>query len=384
MKFNQPWSKRHKKVTDGLPYSFSNSFAEPLSNRELIELSLKRGDQEIVDEYNNHSLDYTPLGGSEDLREEIAGLYGPEITADHIVVSAGTQGAIQTVASALLDATCHSIVFAPGYQSVQVAPVHAGSDVTVIELLAKDNWQIDPDKVRAAIKANTKYIVANEPFNPAGTLMSPETQQALKEIAEEHDIYIMFDEIYRHLEHDPNNRLPGMAEFYEKGISTGGMSKPWGGCGITIGWLALRDMELKQKIIDVMYFGTVCPSRASEIQAVMALRSSDYLLKRNIEIINNNLELLDQFFEDYSDYFQWIRPRAGATAFVKFIGPMNTDELGLKLAEAGISIKPAYVFSETITEDVDLFRIGYGESIMPKALDALIQFVEDHKEEWSA
>lgn len=382
MTFNEPWSKRHKKITGGLPYSLSNSFAEPLTNLELIELSLKRGDQEIVDEYNNHSLEYTPLGGSLDLREEIAGLYGPEITADHIVVTAGTQGAIQTVASALLDETCHAIVFAPGYQSVQVAPVHAGSDVTVIELLAKDNWQIDSDKVRAAIKENTKYIVANEPFNPAGTLMSSETQRELKEIAEEHDIYILFDEIYRHLEHDPKDQLLGIAEYYEMGISTGGMSKPWGGCGITIGWLALRDMELKQKIIDVMYFGTVCSSRASEIQAVMALRSSDYLLKRNIEIIKKNLRLLDQFFEDYSNYFEWIRPVAGATAFVKFKGPMNTDELGLKLAEAGIAIKPAYVFSEAVTEDVDLFRIGYGESIMPKALEALRRFVEDNKQEW--
>ncbi|MDG1859267.1 MAG: aminotransferase class I/II-fold pyridoxal phosphate-dependent enzyme [Emcibacteraceae bacterium] len=383
MKYKEPWSKRHKKVTAGLPYNLSNSFAEPLSNEELIKLSLERGDQAIVDEYYNHSLDYTPIGGSPDILKEIANLYGPNITADHIVLTAGTQVGIQTVASALLDENSHSIVFTPGYQSVQIAPVHAGSDVTFIELKAEDDWQIDPEKVKAAIKDNTKYIVANEPFNPAGTLMSRETQTALKEIADQHGIYIMVDEIYRHLEHDPHDRLPAMADLYEKGISAGGMSKPWGGCGITIGWIALQDMTLKQKMIDDLYFGTICPSRASEIQAVMALRSSDYLLKRNIDIIIHNMSLLDQFFDDFSDYFSWVRPRAGATAFVKFKGPLNTDQLGLQLAQEGISIKPAYVFSNEVSEDVDYFRIGYGEKIMPTALEALRQFVEEHKQEWA-
>ena len=45
------------------------------------------------------------------------------------------------------------------------------------------------------------------------------------------------------------------------------MSKPWGGCGITIGWLALQDLEMKQQLVDVQYFGTACPARASELQA---------------------------------------------------------------------------------------------------------------------
>ena len=47
----------------------------------------------------------------------------------------------------------------------------------------------------------------------------------------------------------------------------GALSKPWGGCGITIGWLALQDLDLKQRLVDVQYFGTASPSRASELQA---------------------------------------------------------------------------------------------------------------------
>lgn len=382
MTYREPWSKRHKKVTGGLPFNLSNSFTEPLTSNELIELSQARGDQEIVDAYQNHSLEYTANGGSLDLRVEIAELYGSDITSDNIIVFPGAQVALQTAANALLDENSHSIVFTPGYQSVQEAPVHAGSQVTRICLYPESGWQIDPSEVEAAIQKNTKYIVINEPYNPAGTLMSREVQSQLKKIAEQNGIHILADEVYRLLEHDENDRLPAMADFYDKGISAVTMSKPWGGCGITIGWLALQDLTLKQKIVDTMYFATACPSRASEIQGIMVLRASEEILEKNLNIIRHNIALLDQFIDKYNDYFEWVRPKAGAICYMKFKGPLSSDELGTVLAGAGISIKPAYVFSEESTYDSDYFRVGFGEKIMPKALDALIEFVEEHKEGW--
>ena len=382
MPYSVPWSSRHKKVTGGLPYNLSNSFTEPLNNRELLDMSLARGDKDIVEEYYNHSLQYTPNGGSLDVREEIANLYGPEIGPENIVVFAGGQVALQTAALALLNENDHAIVFTPGYQSVQVAPLHAGCQITKIRVYPKNDWQINPDEVEAAIQENTKYLVINEPYNPAGTLMSHETQQRLKEIADKNDLYFMSDEAYRLLEHDEKDRLPAMADFYRKGISACTFSKPWGGCGITIGWLAFQDMDIKGKLFDVQYFGTACPSRASELQTMMALRSSDEILKRNLNIILLNLSLLDQFLKDYSDLFEWVRPNAGAIAYVKFKGPLTTEELGYKLAEEGISIKPAYVFSDGKEEFDDYFRIGFGEKIMPNALAALRSFVDKHKSTW--
>ena len=146
--------------------------------------------------------------------------------------------------------------------------------------------------------------------------------------------------------------------------------------------MALQDLELKQKLIDVQYFGTACPGRSSEIQAIMTLRASDIILKDKLNIIRHNLTLLDKFFADYSDLFEWVRPNVGAIAFVKFKGPLTSDELGEKLAESGISIKPAYVFMTDTKGYEDYFRIGYGELNMPNALTALIDFVEKNKADW--
>ena len=268
LNLTEPWSKKHKKVTGSdlgpgkaLPHNFSNSFAQPLSHSDLVRMTLERGDQELVDEYNNHTLEYTPNGGSLDLREEILKLYGPSIGPQNILVFTGAQPALQTAALALLDKTCHAIVFTPGYQSVQECPLHAGSQLTRLELTAANGWQINLELVERAIQENTRYIVVNQPHNPTGSLMPAETQRKLTEIADKHGIYVMSDEVYRLLEHDPKDRLPAMADLYHRGISAVTLSKPWGGCGITIGWLAFQELSLRQRFVDVQYFGTACPSR---------------------------------------------------------------------------------------------------------------------------
>ena len=383
MMYKEPWSKKHKSVTGGLPYNLSNSFSEPLTSEELIDYARDRGDDDLVTEYHKHSLRYTPNGGSLDLRTEVAKLYGSDISAEHILIFSGGQVALQTAAYAVLDEDSHSIVFTPGYQSVVQAPEHALSKITRIRLHAENNWQIDPQEVEKAIENNTRYIVFNEPYNPAGTLMKPGIQRALVDIAREHGITMLCDEAYRLLEHNPADRLPAMADVYEHGISACTMSKPWGGCGITIGWLALQDLDLKQKLVDVQYFGTTCPSRASELQAIMTLRAHDIIVRKNLQIIQANLGLLDQFMEKHSDLFDWIRPTASTVAFVKFKGPLSSDELGEQLARAGISIKPAYVFTDEVDEYSHYFRIGFGEKIMPAALQALNEFVENNRDSWS-
>jgi len=160
---SEPWSKKHKAVTKsgGLPHNLSNSYAAPLTHRELVELTKARGDHALLNAYNDHPLGYTANGGSLDLREAIADLYGPWISPDNILVFTGAQVALQTAAFALVEPGSHTIVFTPCYQSVQDCPVHAvaanpGSEITKITLKASNGWQIDPRDVEAAIKPNTR------------------------------------------------------------------------------------------------------------------------------------------------------------------------------------------------------------------------------------
>lgn len=384
---NEPWSKRHKREFKGCQYSLSNSFAQPLTQPELVQFTKDGGHTELLDLYNNHDLEYVPNGGSIDLRRDIARVvYHDKLSAENILVFPGGQVAIQTT-SLLFAKGCHSIVFTPGYQSTVESPGWSlgNEGVTKIERRAENDWQIDPQKVREAIRENTKYLILNEPYNPGGIVMSLEQQSEIIEICRQHDIVILCDEVYRLLEHDPSQtRIPPMANAYERGVSCVTMSKPWGGCGITIGWLACSDASMIQRLVDVQYFGTACVSRASEIQGRMVLASSDAILEDRRTIILRNKALLQAFIEvRYKEWFAWRRPNAGAIAFVEFRGPWTSEKLGVHLNEADISIKPAYCFTDTVTSEVDqYFRVGFGEKKFPLALEALAKFVDRHEAAW--
>jgi len=203
------------------------------------------------------------------------------------------------------------------------------------------------------------------------------------EVCQQHGIIILSDEVYRLLEHDDKDRIPAMADAYNRGISCVTLSKPWGACGVTIGWLACQDLQMIEKLWDCQYFGTACMSRASEVQAIMVLRASNIILQGRLSIIRKNKALLQDVIENkYADLFEWERPNAGAVAFVRFKGPLTTLELGHILAERGVSIKPSYCFSEKVKPEIDLFRIGFGERKMPEALDAFVAVVEEFKDAW--
>ena len=116
----------------------------------------------------------------------------------------------------------------------------------------------------------------------------------------------------------------------------------------------------------------------------MVLRSSERILAKNLAIIRHNVRLLEAFLTTYSAWFEWVRPKAGAIAFIRFKGPLSSEALGAQLADAGIGIKPAYCFTDVVQPEADFFRVGYGESAFPKALEALGQFVEQRKHEWGA
>ncbi|KAL7482383.1 hypothetical protein ACHAW6_008052 [Cyclotella cf. meneghiniana] len=381
---NEPWSKRHKHDFKGCKYTLSNSYAQPLSHAELVRYT---DNKELLRLYNEHELEYVPNGGSMDLRQDIARVvYDSKLTPHNILVFPGAQVAIQT-ASLACASGCHSIVFTPGYQSTVESPGWAldNEGITKIERRPENHWQIDPNSLRSAIRENTKYLIINEPYNPGGIVMSADLQKEVIEICREHDIVLLCDEVYRLLEHVPSEtRIPSVANVYNKGISCVTMSKPWGGCGISIAWLACSDMGIIQKLVDVQYFGTACVSRASEIQARMVLAASNSILEDRRDIILKNKKLLEDFIEKrHHEWFAWKKPNAGAIAFVEFKGPWTSEELGLHLKEAGISIKPTYCFTDRVTPALEkYFRVGFGERKFHLALDALDVFVKSHELSW--
>jgi aspartate/methionine/tyrosine aminotransferase len=242
--------------------------------------------------------------------------------------------------------------------------------VTLCRMQEKDTWRLDLDLLQESIKKTTKAIVINSPHNPTGFLLSREECRELVGIARDHELYLFSDEVYRFLEYVPGDRPEAMADCYEKGISLGVMSKAFGLAGLRVGWIAVKDADLREKLARFRDYTTICNSAPSEFLAILGLRHKEFLIGRNLEIIQRNLDVLDSFFSRHADRFSWSRPRAGSTAFPRIEFEADIEEYCRKLVRAqGVLLLPGTMFEY----DARHFRIGFGRKDMPAAL---LQFEE--------
>ncbi len=126
--------------------------------------------------------------------------------------------------------------------------------------------------------------------------------------------------MYRLLEYDPAERLPSVADLYERGIALSGLSKSFALPGLRIGWLATHDRDFLARAAAFKDYTTICNSAPSEVLGIVALRSRERIVARNLAIIRANLALAEQFFAAHGGAFRWLPPRAGSVAFPQLIG----------------------------------------------------------------
>jgi len=185
---------------------------------------------------------------------------------------------------------------------------------------------------------------------------------------------LLSDEVYKFLEYNESDTLPSACDLYERGISIGVMSKSYGLAGLRIGWLVIKDKPLYKKIASFKNYTTICNSALSEFFAILALRNRNKILNRNLEIINNNLILLDDFFHKYNKIFTWIKPKAGSIAFPRFLVRNSVEDFCLDLLkEKSVLLMPSTNYDYGDRH----FRIGFGRKNMPEALNKLDEYVKE-------
>lgn len=186
---------------------------------------------------------YPPGPGIPDLRAAISehqkrfwGLsYDPE---DEILVTAGATEALAGVLLGILETGDEVALLEPMYDSYQACIALAGA-VTKPVTLRPPYYRLDPEAMRAAITSKTRVILINSPHNPTGMVLDRGELQVIADLAIEHDLIVVSDEVYEHLTYDgvvhtSIASLPGMRERTLV-ISSGG--KTFNTTGWKVGWV---------------------------------------------------------------------------------------------------------------------------------------------------
>ena len=146
---------------------------------------------------------------------------------NEIIITVGVSEALYLTMTALLDPGDEVIIPTPCFVSYQAEVILAGGVPVEIPSKLEDDFQLDPDRIRAAITPRTKVIFIGYPSNPTGAVAERETLLEMAKIAEEHDLMLVSDEIYDRLVYDFEHVcFPALGEsIKQRTILLGGFSK---------------------------------------------------------------------------------------------------------------------------------------------------------------
>jgi aspartate/methionine/tyrosine aminotransferase len=346
-------------------YLLCSSDCEAMTVAELLAL-----EEAAAEKFQQVWLGYTESQGSPSLRAEICRIY-ETIQPEDILVHTGAQEAIFLFMFAAFKEYDHVIVHAPAYQSLAEVARAAGCDVSPWRAREENGWSLDMDELRHLMRTNTKAIIINTPHNPTGYLMSRAEYEDLHTFVKVNKLLLFSDEVYRESEYDPAARLPAACDLGDHAVSLGVTSKTYGLAGLRIGWIATKNRKIYEKMASLKDYTTICNSAPSEFLAEVALRIRQKLIERNLGIITQNLQVIDDLFSRRPDLFSWIRPLAGSMAFPRYLGGDVEKFCDQLVKEAGVLLLPGSVYDDSRNH----FRLGLGRKNLPQAVEKLEQFL---------
>jgi len=334
-------------------YNLAESCVESLTVGELLDLAGKR--DTILDEILPMKLTYGAIDGSVRLRETVAALYRTQQAAN-VVITHGAIGGNALVYQTLIEPGDEVITLVPIYQQHYSIPESLGATVKQLRLREENRFLPDLDELAALMSSRTKLIALSNPNNPTGALMDRSMLEAIARIADAHGAYLLSDEVYRGTDQEGSGTTDSAADLYQRGISTGSMSKAFSLAGLRLGWIVgpaglIRDVTRHRD------YNTISVGMLDDHFAAIALENRDRILARSRAIVRTNLGLLDQWINSEPS-MTYVKPASGTTALLKYAAPMPSEQFCVRLVEGtGVMFTPGSALGME-----GYVRIGYANN----------------------
>ncbi|RAG83649.1 aminotransferase [Streptacidiphilus pinicola] len=259
---------------------------------------------------------YPPGPGIPELRAAVAEhqqrFHGLEFDPDtEVLVTAGATEAIAAAMLALLEPGDEVIAFEPFYDSYAACIAMAGATRVPLTLRAP-SFRPDLDELRALITPRTRLLLLNSPHNPTGMVLSADELGTIAELAVEHDLLVVTDEVYEHLvfapaAHRPLASLPGMRE---RTVSISSAGKTFSFTGWKVGWVTATP-ELVAAVRTAKQYLTYVSAGPFQYAVADALRLPDSYFTTLRADLQRKRDLLDaglraagfEVFEPQGTYF---------------------------------------------------------------------------------
>lgn len=223
------------------------------------------------------------------------------------------------------------VVEAPGWPQAEVLADGIGAVTRRVHRREDEGWRLPLDALAEAVTPRTKLIFLSNPNNPTGQLLTDGEIERAAGIAARVGAWLIIDEVYAGLEWD-GVPAPSVAGLYERGITTGSVSKALGLQGLRTGWLICRDPDLVMDAVILRENSSEIMNICGEAIAEIAMRP-----ERRAALIDRakaeGLAALDRLdgIVRAGDLLTWHRPQAGLIGLARIAGDLDGEAFAARL-----------------------------------------------------
>ncbi|MEF8828704.1 MAG: pyridoxal phosphate-dependent aminotransferase [Haloarcula sp.] len=378
------FASRVERVEPSATLAISNKAAElEAEGKDVVDLSVGEPDFDTPENIKDAAKDaldaghtgYTSSNGIPELKEAIAdklhddGLtqYGPE----NLIVTPGGKQALYEIFQTIIDDGDEVALLDPAWVSYEAMAKLAGGTLTRVDTAAHD-FQLEGalDDLADAVSDETTLLVVNSPGNPHGAVYSREALEGVRDLAVEHDITVISDEIYKEITYDgveavSLGTLDGMED---RTVTLNGFSKAYAMTGWRLGYFAGPE-ELVSQAGKVHSHSVSCAVNFVQHAGVEAITNTDDAVEEMRQAFAERREFLMGLFEDHGVH---VPEPQGAFYMMPEIAPEgdDTEWCDQAISEAQVATVPGTAFGTP-----GYARISYANSKerLQEAVDRLAE-----------
>jgi len=292
---------------------------------------------------------YVPSIGVLELRKavqnEIEKTRGYRPDLDQIVIIPGLKPGIFFSMLATINPGDEVIYQDPGYPTYGSVSSFLGAKGVLVPLLEENEFRMSPDDIKQRITDKTKLIIVNSPQNPTGSVMTRSEMDEIAELAEEHDIFIVSDEIYSKMTYDTKHCTPTLKdEARERTILLDGFSKYYAMTGWRLGYM-IAPIKMANRLQDFLVSAISCTTSFTQHAGVEALTGDQSFIP---EMMKRFKEKRDKIIKGLNSIngFNCKSPKGAFYAFPNIIetGMTSQECADHLLNNAGVAVLPGTAF----------------------------------------
>ena len=211
--------------------------------------------RQALRDYNEKVVAYAPSSGVPAFVDAVRSYYqriGVELTRDEILPTFGGSEALQMTLATILDDGDEIIIPEPFYPNYATSVTLAGASIRPIPtFVEEDYFYADRAKVEACINEHTRAIFITNPGNPTGSILTPDQLKLMLDIAREHDLFLICDEVYREFVYAGEPLLSALQfpGYEENVVIIDSVSKRFSACGARVGCVISKNAQFMGEVM---------------------------------------------------------------------------------------------------------------------------------------